>query len=93
MDEVTEVRGTAIALDVAQAEFARFVDEWDIDDNVDAMSGEDRESFEQVQSRIIRQIVKGLAEVKIKDFTDVSVEQCIEWDLIVPNNEEDDANL
>ena len=52
-----------IALEVAEAEFAKFIDEWDIDANVDAMSGEDRESFEQQQSRIVRQIVKGAAVI------------------------------
>lgn len=56
-------KGDKVALEAAKAEFARFVDEWDIDDNVDAMSGEDRESFEQIQSRIIKQIVKGNATV------------------------------
>ena len=54
---------TVIDLETAEREFARFVDEWDIDDNVDAMSGEDRESFEQIQNRIIRQVVKGNATI------------------------------
>ena len=52
-----------IVLEQAEAEFKRFADEWDIDDNVESMSGEDRESFEQVQKRIIKQIVKGNAVV------------------------------
>ena len=51
--------------ETAEAEFARFTDEWDIDDNVDAMSGEDRESFEQIQNRIIKQITKGSAVVDV----------------------------
>lgn len=54
---------TVIDLETAQREFARFVDEWDIDDNVDSMSGEDRESFEQIQNRIISQVVKGTAVI------------------------------
>ncbi len=34
----------------------------------------------------IKQLVKGQAQVKIQDFTHVSVEQCIEWDLVRPNS-------
>lgn len=54
---------TELALEFAESEFKRFVDEWDIDDNMEAMSGEDRESFEQVQRRVIIQIQKRNATV------------------------------
>ena len=52
-----------IPQEVAEVEFARFIDEWDIDANVDVMSGEDRESFEQHQGRIIKQVVNGSAVI------------------------------
>jgi predicted kinase len=34
----------------------------------------------------IRELVKGIAEVEIQDFTDVSIEKCIENDLKRPNS-------
>ena len=52
-----------VVLEQAEAEFAKFADEWDIDDNVEAMSGEDRDSFNQVRARIIRQIMNGSAVI------------------------------
>ena len=55
-----------MTLVVAEAEFERFVEEWDIDGNIDAMSGETREDFEQQKSRIVRQILLGNAAVDEK---------------------------
>lgn len=55
-----------MTLAVAETEFDRFVDEWDIDGNIDAMSGETREDFDQQKNRIVQQILKGNAVVDEK---------------------------
>lgn len=61
--EDAPAKHTGLALDFAEIEFKRFADEWDIDDNVETMSGGDRESFEQIQRRIVSQIQKRNAVV------------------------------
>ena len=52
-----------MTLEVAEKEFNKFVQEWDIDGNIDAMSGEDRDAFKQQKDRIVRQILEGNATV------------------------------
>lgn len=60
---MTEDSKKKMTLEVAENEFDRFVEEWDIDGNIDAMSGEDRDSFKQQKDRIVRQILQGNATV------------------------------
>jgi len=50
----------------AEAEFDRFVEAWDIDNDVTEMNEEDRTDFENHSRKIIRAIRKGLAEVSIE---------------------------
>ena len=52
-----------MTLEVAEKEFDRFVQEWDIDGSIDTMSGEDREAFKAQKDRIVRQILEGNATV------------------------------
>ena len=50
--------------EVAELEFARFAEVWDIDDDTGAMSQEDKESFNQQKGRILREIMRGNATVE-----------------------------
>lgn len=52
-----------VALEVAEADFSRFVDAWDIDADTAAMNDEDREAFDQHKRKIIRKIVAGRAVI------------------------------
>ncbi len=52
-----------ITREVAEVEFARFVEAWDIDANTDNMSGDDKESFNQQKGRIVNQIIAGHATI------------------------------
>lgn len=52
-----------VSQDMADKEFARFVAAWDIDANIDSMTGEDKESFEQQKKRIITKIMTGDAVI------------------------------
>lgn len=63
MDDKVEGVPRTIAKEVAEKEFADFVDAWDIDANTDAMSGEDREAFAQQKAKIVTQIMKGSASI------------------------------
>lgn len=49
--------------EVAEAEFERFIDAWEIDADVDTMSLEDAKSFEQQKRKIIIQLKRGRARV------------------------------
>jgi len=50
----------------AEAEFNRFVEAWDIDNDVSEMTEEDRSDFENHSRKIIRAIRKGLVEINIE---------------------------
>lgn len=52
-----------VEAEVAEREFERFADIWDIDSDLAGMSLEDRSSFDAQKSRVIREIVKGVAVV------------------------------
>lgn len=54
-----------IDLKTAEAEFNRFVEAWDIDNDVSEMNEEDRSDFETQARKIIRAIRKGNAEVSL----------------------------
>ena len=60
---MAEKKSDKMTLEVAEKEFDRFVQEWDIDGNIDAMSGEDRDAFKAQKDRIVRQIMAGNATV------------------------------
>ena len=49
--------------EVAERDFDRFIDCWEIDANIDLMSSEDKESFQQQKGRIINQNVNGRATI------------------------------
>lgn len=59
-----------VSKEVAEQEFSKFVEAWDIDANTDGMSGEDREAFAQQKAKIVTQIMKGNA--CIDDDGDIS---------------------
>ena len=63
MSKEVEATREKMPLEVAEAEFARFAQIWDIDVNTDNMSGEDKESFNQQRGRIVNQIMAGHATV------------------------------
>ena len=48
-----------IALEVAEQEFDRFTESWDIDADTADMKDEDREAFEQHKKKIVRKIRSG----------------------------------
>jgi hypothetical protein len=48
-----------VAADVAEAEFARFVESMDLDVDTSRMNDEDRQSFEQQKTRIVRAMMDG----------------------------------
>jgi hypothetical protein len=50
-----------LAADAAEAEFNRFIQEWDIDANVGAMSSDDKSTFESQKSRVIKELCRGRA--------------------------------
>ena len=52
-----------VVYEMALQEFDRFTHAWDIDANVDAMNGEDKESFEVQKGRIVRAIQSGAATI------------------------------
>lgn len=52
-----------VAKEVAEQEFQRFADSFEIDTNVDAMPADDAASFKSQRDRIVAQIVKGRATV------------------------------
>ena len=63
MDKQPVEKKDKVVREVAETDFNRFIEAWDIDDNTDAMSGEDKESFDQQKNRILTQIEKGSATV------------------------------
>ena len=63
MNEAKEVTEEKVAKAAAEEEFKRFARVWEIDLNIDAMSGEDRESFNQLKNRIINQVIAGNATI------------------------------
>ena len=52
---------TALAPEVAEAEFNRFVKIWDIDDSAGSMSVEDKATFDSQKNRIIKELCRGNA--------------------------------
>ena len=68
-----------VALEVAEGEFGRFAEGWDIDADIAAMDDKDREAFEQHKRKIIRKITSG--RIVIND------EGNPEYTLIVPLGE------
>lgn len=48
-----------VAAEVAEVEFGRFVEAWDLDVEVDEMNEEDRDTFAPLKRRLIRQIMAG----------------------------------
>ena len=52
-----------IAPEVAEVEFNRFIKEWDIDDDLAAMSMEDSSAFEAHKARIVKEIRAGSATI------------------------------
>lgn len=48
-----------ISRDAAVVDFQRFVDSWEIDTNIEAMSAEDKDSFNVQKERIVVQIMAG----------------------------------
>jgi hypothetical protein len=62
--ETPKETNNKIPRDMAEAEFERFAEYWDIDTDVDSMSPEDKDSFEGQKSRIIRAVMSGRAVVE-----------------------------
>ncbi len=54
---------TKISREMAEQEFDRFCDLWDIDSDTDSMSVEDLDSFEAPKRRLVRAIEKGQASI------------------------------
>lgn len=52
-----------VALEVAEVEFLRFADIWDIDADTEDMSEEDQGSFNQLKKRVIKRIMSGHASI------------------------------
>ena len=48
-----------VALEVAQEEYERFAEAWDLDTDVDAMNEEDRKSYEALERLLLRNIQAG----------------------------------
>jgi hypothetical protein len=48
-----------VAKEVAEEEFNRFAEAWDLDSDVSTMEEEDRQSFEVVKRRVVRKIESG----------------------------------
>ena len=48
-----------VAPEVAEEEFERFAEAWDIDTEISAMDDEDREAFEQHRRKMVRKIISG----------------------------------
>jgi hypothetical protein len=59
-DEKTKVK---VSEEVAEQDFERFAEYWDIDTETETMSPEDRDSFEGQKSRILRAIKNGRAAI------------------------------
>lgn len=55
-----------IAVEVADQDFYRFIEAMDIDADLDKMTLEDRESFEQQKSKVVRAICNGSLVVNDK---------------------------
>lgn len=55
--------GNRIDKEVAEIEFDRFVKEWDIDDDLAAMSMEDSAGFQAHKSRVVKEICAGNATI------------------------------
>ncbi len=58
-DEVQNTEDSTLAPEVANSEFARFADLWDIDTNVDSMTEDDIDSFEKAKRPLIRGFSEG----------------------------------
>ena len=52
-----------ISREMAEDEFERFADAWDIDTDTDDMDIEDRKSFDEQRRKIVKAIMKGHATV------------------------------
>ena len=50
--------------EVAEAEFERFAEIWDIDSNVGVMSLEDKAAFDAHKSRVVKEIRTGVAAIE-----------------------------
>ena len=55
--------GGKIAHEVAQDEFDRFAVAWDLDTDIDTMTEEDADGFNQNKRKIVRQIMNGRAVI------------------------------
>lgn len=53
-----------IAQEVAEAEFERFAEIWDIDSNVGVMSLEDKAAFDAHKSRVVKEVCRGVAVIE-----------------------------
>lgn len=63
MNEEPEESKVKVATEAADGEFKRFARIWEIDVNIDGMSGEDKDSFNQQRNRVVNQIIAGNAQV------------------------------
>lgn len=55
-----------VALEVAEADFARFIDAFDLDVDLDVMDAEDRKSFDAGKATFVRAVQRGLLTVDEK---------------------------
>lgn len=58
-----EKKEPTVALEVAEADFNRFLNAWDIDGNIENMNSDDRDSFKEQKNRILSAISRGFATV------------------------------
>ena len=62
--EVSENKIPKIAFEVAEEEFVRFAEAWELDIDVSTMTEEDSDSFRTQKRRVIQKIMDGKAVVK-----------------------------
>jgi len=58
-----ETDNQKVDLETAENEFKRFVEEWEIDDDISTMDVESKEDFERLKRRIVRAVMKGRAVI------------------------------
>jgi len=58
-----QVRSSKVSRDVAEADFDRWAEEWDIDTDKEHMDAEDRQGFENSRAKFIKSICDGRLSV------------------------------
>ena len=71
------IKKDKISHDMAEHDFERFADFWDVDTDVEHMTVEDRDSFETEKRRIIRSIISGRTRINDEGNVEYTMREAV----------------